>query len=61
MSEQGIHPAVSWSTAVSSRRLDEVSRVDLGFPMDFLATDFVQHLIHGETLPLLDARPRRHP
>jgi aryl-alcohol dehydrogenase-like predicted oxidoreductase len=29
-------------------RLDEVSAIDLGFPHDFLASDYVQTLVHGE-------------
>lgn len=35
-------------------RLDEASRIDVGFPHDFLASDHVKGLIFGETLPLVD-------
>ncbi len=40
------------------KRLDDASAVPLGFPHDFLATDFVQGLIHGQTRPLLEAELR---
>lgn len=36
------------------KRLDEASAIQLGFPHDFLCSEFVQKLIHGETLPLLE-------
>ena len=36
------------------KRLDEASAIPLGFPHDFLGTDFVQKLIHGDTRQLLD-------
>lgn len=36
------------------RMLDEASAIPLGFPYDFLCSDFVQKLIYGETRQLLD-------
>jgi len=33
-------------------RLDDVSRVELGFPMDFLG--FVGEMVHGKSAPLID-------
>jgi aryl-alcohol dehydrogenase-like predicted oxidoreductase len=35
-------------------RLDQSSAIPLGFPHDFLGSDFVQKLIHGDTKDLLD-------
>ncbi|GMV13298.1 MAG: aldo/keto reductase [Myxococcales bacterium] len=37
-------------------RLDEVSRIELGFPHDFLATSYVRDLVRGETRTRLDGR-----
>ncbi len=37
--------------------LDEVSRIELGFPHNFLASDGVQDLVHSEQRPRLDRRP----
>ena len=39
-------------------RLDEISRIELGFPHDFLAQPFTTRLVHGDIHPLLDP-PRR--
>jgi aryl-alcohol dehydrogenase-like predicted oxidoreductase len=39
------------------QRLDEVSRVELGFPLDFL--DDVRQYVYGETLPSIDNHRRR--
>lgn len=36
------------------KRLDQASAISLGFPSDFLASEFVQKLIHGETRQLLE-------
>jgi aryl-alcohol dehydrogenase-like predicted oxidoreductase len=36
------------------QRLDDASAIDLGFPHDFLYTDYVQKLIYGETRQLLE-------
>lgn len=36
------------------RRLDDVSRVDMGFPHDFLEKDTVKQVMYGETLNLID-------
>jgi aryl-alcohol dehydrogenase-like predicted oxidoreductase len=36
------------------KRLDEASAIQLGFPYDFLCSDFVQKLIHGETGHLIE-------
>jgi len=41
------------------RRLDEASPIELGFPHDFLETDHVLQLIHGETHPRLAPHRRR--
>jgi len=35
-------------------RLDKVSRVELGFPHDFLASDIVQNVVFGSTRKLID-------
>jgi aryl-alcohol dehydrogenase-like predicted oxidoreductase len=40
-------------------RLDEVSRPDLGFPHDFLASKGVQDVIKSELRSRLDERPQR--
>jgi hypothetical protein len=36
-------------------RLDEVSRIDLGFPHTFLVDEEVEDLIFGRTLTLIDS------
>jgi len=36
------------------RRLDEVSRIDLGFPHDFLAGPQIRKVLHGDTYALVD-------
>ena len=41
------------------RRLDEVSRVDLGFPHDFLAADQVRDMVKSESRTRLVSRPSR--
>lgn len=41
------------------KRLDEASPIDLGFPHDFLETDHVLGLIHGETYARLAPHRRR--
>jgi aryl-alcohol dehydrogenase-like predicted oxidoreductase len=44
------------------RRLDEVSRIELGFPHDFLRTDYVRSLLHGgEADRLVLREPLPHP
>jgi aryl-alcohol dehydrogenase-like predicted oxidoreductase len=35
-------------------RLNEVSRIELGFPRDFLESDFIRFLVHGNTWDLID-------
>lgn len=40
-------------------RLDEASRIELGFPHDFLASDGVRDLVRGEIRPRIDGRPAR--
>lgn len=40
-------------------RLDAVSRIELGFPHDFLASNNVLDLVRTETRPRIDGRPRR--
>jgi aryl-alcohol dehydrogenase-like predicted oxidoreductase len=34
--------------------LDHASRIDLGFPHDFLAADSLRKILYGDTLPLLE-------
>jgi aryl-alcohol dehydrogenase-like predicted oxidoreductase len=41
------------------RRLDGASRIEPGFPHDFLASDFVRYLISGGTRDSIDALPDR--
>ena len=36
------------------KRLDEVSRIELGFPHDFLNADFIREVIFGGTYTLID-------
>jgi len=36
------------------QRLEDISKIQLGFPQDFLSLPFTSQLIHGETLPLID-------
>lgn len=36
------------------QRLNEVSKIELGFPHDFLATDTVKDAIYGDTFALID-------
>jgi hypothetical protein len=31
------------------QRLNEISRIELGFPHDFLASEFVQNVLYGGT------------
>ncbi len=35
------------------KRLDEKSRIELGFPHDFLASEFIQNIVYGGTLSLI--------
>jgi aryl-alcohol dehydrogenase-like predicted oxidoreductase len=44
-------------TEEQMRRLDEASRVDIGFPLAFL--EQVREIIYGKTFPLIDDRQRR--
>ena len=46
-------------SAEQLQRLDEVSRVSLGLPHDFLAADPVRDLVRGEIRTRIDGRPRR--
>jgi aryl-alcohol dehydrogenase-like predicted oxidoreductase len=39
-------------------RLNEVSHVELGFPLDFLSQESVQQVIHGQTLSLINNHRR---
>jgi aryl-alcohol dehydrogenase-like predicted oxidoreductase len=39
-------------------RLDKASRIDLGFPHDFIASSAISDQIHGNTYPRLSARTR---
>ncbi|NJD63542.1 MAG: aldo/keto reductase [Deltaproteobacteria bacterium] len=41
------------------RRLDEISRIELGFPLDFLA--MAREILYGKTFPLIEERPGRIP
>lgn len=36
------------------QRLDEITKIDMGFPQSFLASDHVHNLIFGDTYALLD-------
>jgi aryl-alcohol dehydrogenase-like predicted oxidoreductase len=36
------------------KKLDETSKIELGFPHDFLVSDHVRTVIHGETFSLID-------
>ncbi len=38
------------------KKLDDASAIPLGFPHDFLHSEFIQKLIHGETGKLLEVR-----
>jgi len=40
-------------------RLDEVSRVSLGFPMEFLGAPPIRRLVRGDVWPRIDERARR--
>lgn len=40
--------------AAHLQRLDEISRIELGFPHDFLASAEVQQLVYGGTRPQID-------
>jgi hypothetical protein len=39
------------------KRLDDVSRIELGFPLDFLGQ--VQQIVYGKTFPVIDDHRRR--
>jgi aryl-alcohol dehydrogenase-like predicted oxidoreductase len=41
-------------------KLDAVSKIELGFPHDFLRTDGVRDLLRGEIRTRIDGRPARH-
>ena len=48
--------------AAAMRRLDKASEIELGFPHDFLRTDYVRSLLHGgEPDRLILRRPLPHP
>jgi aryl-alcohol dehydrogenase-like predicted oxidoreductase len=36
------------------QRLDEASRIEYGFPHEFLSKDNIREVIYGETFPLID-------
>jgi aryl-alcohol dehydrogenase-like predicted oxidoreductase len=40
-------------------KLDEISKISLGFPHDFLGTNAIRDLVHGEVRVRVDGRPRR--
>ncbi|MGE5752704.1 MAG: aldo/keto reductase [Deltaproteobacteria bacterium] len=44
-------------TGEQMRRLDEASRIDIGFPLAFL--EQVREILYGTTYPLIDDRPSR--
>ncbi len=46
-------------TPEQRERLDEASRISLGFPHEFLQADAVLDLVKGEVRTRLDSRPRR--
>ena len=37
-------------------RLDEVSAIDLGFPYEFLRSDYIKRLVYGDAYELVDDR-----
>lgn len=45
-------------TAGHLERLDKASRIDLGFPHDFIASTAILDQVHGNTYPRLTAHPR---
>lgn len=45
-------------TGAQIQKLDGASAIELGFPHDFLRTDAVRDLVHGEIRDRLDLRPR---
>ncbi|MFC1662482.1 aldo/keto reductase, partial [Gemmatimonadota bacterium] len=40
-------------------RLDQISKIDLGFPHDFLEQEYIRNLTHGGTYDLIDDHRRR--
>jgi diketogulonate reductase-like aldo/keto reductase len=44
-------------TPEQMKRLDDLSRIDLGFPLDFLGG--VQQIVYGKTFPLIHDHRRR--
>jgi aryl-alcohol dehydrogenase-like predicted oxidoreductase len=50
-------PAITLDAA-HLQKLDEVSRVEMGFPHDFLAADAVRDLVQSELRTELDGRPK---
>jgi hypothetical protein len=40
-------------------RLDEVSRIELGFPHDFLRSDGVRDIVYSKKRDVIDGRPAR--
>jgi hypothetical protein len=45
-------------TAGHLERLGQASRVNLGFPHDFIASPAILDQVHGNTYPRLAAQPR---
>jgi hypothetical protein len=39
-------------------RLDDASRIELGFPLDFL--EGVRQIVYGKTYPLIDDHRKRY-
>lgn len=36
------------------KRLDNISKIELGFPNDFLSSDMIKSMVYGNTFPLID-------
>ncbi len=46
-------------SAEQRHRLDEVSRISLGFPHEFLTRDTIRTVVYGDTYPLIDNHRQR--
>ena len=40
------------------KRLDGISKIEMGFPYDFLSSDMVKILLYGNTYPFIDYQDR---
>jgi aryl-alcohol dehydrogenase-like predicted oxidoreductase len=56
---QDLLAALEWRLGEEQlRRLDEASRIELGFPHDFLASDSIRDLVHGGMFGAIDSHRR---